>query len=40
MKKTAVFDNSKSRKELGLEYRSLETILIDQTDQLERDGMV
>ncbi|WP_100488372.1 SDR family oxidoreductase [Sporolactobacillus pectinivorans] len=34
------FDNRKSITDLGMTYRNLETTLIDQKEQLERDGLI
>ncbi|MBM7705044.1 SDR family oxidoreductase [Metabacillus iocasae] len=36
----AKFDNSKSIRELGMTYRSLEETLVDQTKQLVKDGSI
>lgn len=35
-----VFDNSKSIQDLAMTYNSLEKTLVDQTNQLEKDGLV
>ncbi|KZZ84082.1 SDR family oxidoreductase [Bacillus sp. SJS] len=36
----AKFDHSKSVRELGMTYRSLETTLIDQKEQMDEDGLI
>ncbi|MGD6817906.1 SDR family oxidoreductase [Metabacillus sp. 84] len=36
----AKFDHSKSVRDLGMDYRSLETTLTDQKDQMEADGLL